>query len=492
MKSYATFIVIALMSMTLVFLLLTREHIKRDAPAEVVDVGALDGGADGASPADAGAVATVDAGTPPRPAEKPLRVVTLGWELAAAGAAIPPAAGGSSTSSVELAPETTLDAIEARLARGGADPQGADVAIMPLPAFVVSYEKLRALEPRAFLVVGFSHGREEVHAAPGALLKAPAAADEVKLVAVGASAAAEARPYGSESATVLGLFALDELGIAPSRVRFVDPGTPDAKGAPFAAIVRGAVDERKLAFSTADASRLVPIVAVGSKGLLDSREAVVRAWSTSWLDGLSRAAKDVPGIARRLAAKEALPLSAGVGGAPEALVLVERLGQIENMTLAEQTSLIGPLAKGAVTLDTLTQRTWQLARGGGLTAAAAPDPLPVDARVVSMIAPPPKDAPRAPAEAGDAGATFGAVPAGSVPLFAYRATDGDAEKVAGQIAFLAGAFERAVFKVSAKGGEKAARALATAAKDHGVAAMRLATGAAEPTAFASVDVLALP
>src|SRR4029079_3537960 len=108
------------------------------------------------------------------------------------------------------------------------------------------------------------------------------------------------------------------------------------------------------------------------------------------------------------------------------------------------------------------------ARGGGLTANAAPEPLPIDARVVSMIAPPPKDATPPPAADADAGA-FGPAPTGSVPLVAYRAVDADAEKVATQIVFLSGVFERAVFRVAAKGGEKAARAIANLARDKGVA-----------------------
>jgi hypothetical protein len=182
-----------------------------------------------------------------------------------------------------------------------------------------------------------------------------------------------------------------------------------------------------------------------------------------------------------------------VGGAPEALVLVERLGQIDNTGLAQQSSLIGPLAKGAVTLDTLTQRTWQLARGAGIASAAAPDPLPIDARVVSMIAPPPKDVAPTPAVEGDAGVSFGPVPAGSVSNVAYRAVDGDADKVASQIAFLAAVFERGVFKVTAKGGDKAAKAIAGAARDKGVAATRLATAPGEPQgAFAVVEVLSPP
>jgi hypothetical protein len=491
MKGYVTFFVIAVMTLGLVFLLVTRERSKHDAPAELVEVkeaadaGAGDGGAEAgaAGVASAGSAAGADAAAPKAP-EKPLRIVALGWELVAAGAALAPGAPA-----IELAPETALDAIEQRLARGGADAQGAEVALLPLPAFVASFERLRALEPRAFLVVGFSRGREEVH---GSFAKPPPGADEVKFVALGPATASEAaaRASGSESATVLGLFGLDLLGVAPSRLRFVVPGTPEAKAAQFAAIVKGASDERPRAFSTADASRFVPIVAVAPKSVIDGREAVVRDWSKAWLDGLSRAKGDVPGIARKLAAKEGLPLAAGVGEAPEALVLVERLGQLENTPLEEQTSLIGPLAKGAVTLDTLAQTTWRVARGGGLASAAAPDPLPIDARIVSMIGAPPKDRP---APEADAGAPFGPLPSGATLQVSYRATEGDADKVASQIAFLAGVFERGVFKITAKGGDKAAKAIAAAARDKGVSLHRLATAPGEPQGvFAVVDVLSPP
>lgn len=503
MKGYVTFFLIAVMSLGLIFLLVTRDRSKHDAPAEIIEV-KKDTPDSGVLP-DGGAVATTDAAAPVAAADaaapaKPtatLRVTALGWELAAAGVAMSSTLDAGAALSVELAPETSLDAIEARLARGGSDPQGADIAVMPLPAFVSSFERLRALEPRAFLVVGFSHGREQVNAAAGALLKAPPAADEVKIVGFAPATAsdASAKAGGSESATVLGLFALDLLGVAPARVRFVAPAAPEAKGATFAAIVKGASDERKPAFSTADASRLVPIVAIAPKALLDTREAAVREWSTAWLTGLGAVKGDVPGTARKLASKEGLTLAAGVGGAPEALVLVERLGQIESATLAQQTSFVGALAKGPVTLDSLMQKTWQLERAGGFTTNAAPDPLPTDARVVTMIAPPPP-APTTPAATErDGGASaFGPIPASSVPLVAYRTTDGDAEKVATQIAFLANVFERGVFKVSAKGGAKAAIAIATAARDKGVDDKRLGTVAAEPTqgAVAVVEVLSPP
>lgn len=494
MKGYVAFFVTAVMTLGLLFLLFTRSRTPHGAPAEVVEATEADGGDGGAEggAADA-AVAATDAGAAKPTGPAPLRVATLGWELAAAGAAL-----GAAEPAIEIAPETALDAVEGRLARGGADPAGADVAVLPLPAFVASYERLRALEPRAFLVVGFSRGREEVHAAPGALAKPPPAADEVKMVGLGPATAgdATARAAGTESATFVGLFALDMLGVAPSRVRFVAPGAPEAKGAFLAAIARGATDERKVAFSTSDATRLVPIVAIAPKATIDASEPKLRGFAKRWLDGLRAARADAAGVTRKLASKDGVPLAAGTGGAPEAIALLERLGQVDDAKLEDEPTWIGASAKGAVTLDALAQRAWQLERGAGITAAAAPDPLPIDARVVTALAIPPKPAPAPPGADADAGApSFAPLPAGSSVLLVYRAEpSADAATVAARIGFLAGVFERAAFRVSAKGGDKAAKAIAQQAKEKfDLPATRLATSPVEPQgAFASVEIVAVP
>jgi hypothetical protein len=499
MKGYATFFLIAVMSLGLVFLLATRSRTAHDAPAEVVDLapgadagdGGLDGGVDAANDAAMEASA-------PRPVERPLRVVALGWELIAAGVELAGVDGGTAAG-LELGPEVSLDAVEARLARGGADPVGADVAILPLPAFVQAYDRLRALEPRAFAVVGFSRGREEVHAASGALLKAPPAGEEVKLVALGPSTAEStaAKASGSESATLLGLFALDLLGVPGARVRMLGPGA-DGKGAQLSALVRGAADERKLAFSTADASRLIPVVMVAPRAQLEASEPKLRELARTWLSALTRSQRDAATVARRLANKEALPLAAGVGGAPEAVALLDRLGQLEPVGVSEQRALLGPLAKGPGGLESLVQRTWLLARAGGLTSSAAPSPLPIDARIALAIAPAPAAAPLGAADAGapDAGGALPPLPASATPLCLYRAVDpaSDVASVAAQIGFLAAVFERAAFRVSAKGGDKVARSIAAAARDgSGIAQARLATTAQEPAgAFASVEILSLP
>ncbi|MDB4945502.1 MAG: hypothetical protein JWP97_5036 [Labilithrix sp.] len=505
MKGYASFFVIAVMSLGLVFLLATRARAPHDVPdADPVVVESADAGdagaADGALLAATDAAGAVDAAPAARPAERPLRVVTLGWELAAAGVAMTTAgvdAGGAGA--IELAPETTLDAVEQRLARGGVDPVGADVAVLPLPAFVVAYDRLRALDPRAFAVVGFSHGREEIHAAPGVLQKAAPGADDLKMVALGPTSAgdATARAGGSESATLLGLFAVDLVGVPASRVRFLAPGAEGAKAANVSAIVRGAADERRLAFTSADASRFIPLVAIAAKKQIDDGEPRLRELTRAWLEGVDRAGKDASNVARRLANKEGLPLAAGVGAAPEVIALIDRLGQIAPAGLADQRNLMGSGARGPATIEALAQRQWALARAGGLTSSAAPSPLPVDERIVTVIAPAPSargPSPDAADGGADAGA-FAALPAGTTPLLTYRAEpSSDAAAVVAQIGLLSGVFERAAFRITAKGGEKAARLLAATARDRfELPAARLATANGEPAgAFAVVEVLALP
>jgi hypothetical protein len=77
----------------------------------------------------------------------------------------------------------------------------------------------------------------------------------------------------------------------------------------------------------------------------------------------------------------------------------------------------------------------------------------------------------------------------------YRApADANADAVVAQIGFLAGVFDRAAFRVSAKGGEKAARAIATQAQGRfELPATRIAVAGGEPAgAFATVEILALP
>ncbi len=177
-------------------------------------------------------------------------------------------------------------------------------------------------------------------------------------------------------------------------------------------------------------------------------------------------------------------------------MLIERLGKIETTPVDKQQAWIGVNAKSPVTLATLLQRTWQLERAAGIVSSAAPEPLPIDARAATAIAPAPPEKQHGDSGEADAGAAaFAPIPTGATTLVVYRAPgDANADAVAAQIAFLAGVFERASFRVTAKGGDKAAKAIAVLARDkQGVAKERLATGSGEPQGTpASVEVLALP
>ncbi len=516
MRSYATFFVIAVMTLGLLFLVLTRSHTAHDAPAEVVVIEPKADGGPEAGVAEAGAAlgdAAVSGDAGPARA-RPLRVTALGWELAAPGVALVMQAGEGAVAAtipaLDLAPETDLDAIAARLARGGDAVDGADVAVLPAPAFVVAYEKLRALDPRAFLVTGFSHGREELRASPGALLRPPPATEDVKLVAVTPQASPEARAAGSESATVLGLYVLREIGVAPSRVRLLSPGTADARAASFAALVRGTNDERKAALSTADAARLVPVVLVAPRAALEAKEAVFRDLSRVWLEGVAKVAKDPGGIARAVADRTAMPL-VDAGARPDALALVDRLGHLEAAALGDQGAAM--LASEPGSLASTMGIVWSLAREGGLTTTATPDPLPIDTRVVKALgvaAPPAREPP--PELAADAGApTFAPAPASATPLFVVRdpgipattpkgkapsATDLGtlATGAAPELVSLAALFPSAVLRVSSPTGEKNARVFAGAAQNAGVPVARLATTASVPpgTNLVAVEVLVAP
>lgn len=496
-RRYLTFIVIALMTLSLIFTLASRARSPHDAPAERAAPPAADT-ADAGDAGDAGADAGLEAGVAPAvappvaPAPRPLRVTALGWELVAPATKLV-GEGGKAAVKVEVMPEASDDGVFARLARGGDDTAGADVAIVPLADLVVSYDRVRALEPRAFAVVGFSHGREEFHATPQALAKVPGPADDVALVGfgpgMGSDAAATAS--GSTSATLLGLFALDLLGIPSSRVRLVSPGAPEAKAAGFAALTRGASDPRRLAFSTADASRFAPLVMVAPKALIDKDATRLRDFAHAWLDAGARSQADGSDVARKVSAREGITLGAGAPNPPEALALLERLGQVEALPLAEQGRFIGPSARSSVTLTTLMQRMWLLARGAGFTTSGAPEAMPIDGRVLEGD---PAPAPR-PGDEADAGVGSSVSPR-ATSLLVYRVADPAANPadVAREIGLLGEMFERASFRIAARGGEKAARGIAAAAQTtYALPAARLSVSKGEPAGlFAATDVLALP
>jgi len=373
----------------------------------------------GAPQADAGITPLMD---------RPLRVVSLGWELAAPGllANEGPTPGPKSVFTaagldVRIVVSDAMSAIEDALARGGGDEKGADVAILPLPTFVAAYERLRALSPEVFFVVGFSQGREAFAAAETPKKGAP--------ILVGTP---------GSPATFVGLFMLDMQGVPASSVKIVAPGSREEKDASYVAFDRmeagadGAAGH-KIVLTTADTPKLVPLVAIAPRGLVADKERALAALADGFLEGQKKLATDPPGGARIVAAAK---------GAPEPLALLRRLGDTKPASLRDNAMLAGLAGRGALTLQVLFGRTWQLYRGASLLATPPPEAPPIATGVIASLA-------RSglgilPETSGEGGGNR----EGSTSLVVFRQEKLDEEALIDTIGLLAAVFERNVVRVA--------------------------------------------
>ncbi len=444
-------------------------------------------GSNSAEPPDAG---------PGKLLDRPLRVIALGWDLAAPGVLANGGLEPSPTSDFVAAGVDTriiatdvMNVVEAALARGGADKDGADVAIVPFSQFVASYERLRALTPEAFFVLGWSRGREAVISSKDALptLNEKGEPKEVKMIGV-----------AGEPAAFLGLFALDAAGIPASSVHLVATDTR-ADDAALAAIDRDAAPadaaRRNILLTTADASRLVPFVAVSPHGLLEKSKKALAVWARVWLDGTKKLASDSPTAARQIAAAP---------GAPEPIALLKRLGQTGNASLTDNARVAGLSGRGAVTLDSLFARTWRIWRASGLLATPAPEVAPINTSVIAalvhsnpeLITPPVARGPSAPAPGGKASSALD----GLRVMIAYRQAETklDEADLESSAAFFADAFERSSLRVSVvKGGSVDAAAtkhlIDSVEERFDVASGRLSAARKPvPKSAAAIEILAAP
>jgi len=492
-KSQAVFVLLCGMLLALVYLVGTRTRDPHVVPARVAEPAAppqpnrADAGAPGGSaPAASPPVSASASGEPPpglAPSgdarapmlDRPLRIVSASWEIVAPALV---ANGGRATADGSALRSAGIDAqievvgdgrdVDNRLARGGADPDGADVAIEPLPVLVASYEKLRALEPRIVLVVGWSLGREVLLAAHDGALSRPAAAGTEATLA-----------SDDVAATALALFALDQAGIRAARVHVVG----DPKGAAFQAVARPLPADRpddvagKVLLSTADASRLVPLVAVAPRAFVDSHVDALAALGRAWLKGAAQLRADVPAAARRIAAEP---------NAPEPATMLERLGWMQDAGAADEARALGIAGHDVVTVASLFARDWSLLRDAGTLTTPPPDPPPVATAPMSKVlpadAPGPATAPASPP-----------APAERV-LLAHRVNRGDAAAIATDAAWLAGVFDRSTVRLSARTPALAKDAAAAAHDTYGVAAARLVVAASPTTdgSAARIEVLAAP
>ncbi len=434
------------------------------------------------APASASASGTGDPGKP-KLMDRPLRVVTLGWDLAAPGILANGGAEPSATSDlaaagldVRIAVSQGAAGLEAALARGGDDKDGADVAILPLPTFVAAYERLRALSLDMFFVVGWSRGREAVAAPKG---EWPSKGD-VKLAG-----------SAGDPATFLALWALDLGGVPAGQVKLAAPNA-SAADAPFAAVDRSTplpadASRGTLLLTTADAPRLIPYVAVAPRGLIEQRSRALTAWAGAWLAGARKLAQDAPAGARTVGATK---------GAPEPIALLQTLGQSAPATLADNVRAAGLSGRGAITLETLFQRTWAIWRAASVLATPSPETAPVSTGIISALA---RAEPGQAAAAPDDGKTREAG-AGAKVLITYRQPDGKADEAAlvATAGLLAGVFERAPLRlgVNVAGSidkNRTKKVIDDAVGRFGLLAGRITPSAkAVPQSAASIEVLGVP
>jgi hypothetical protein len=355
--------------------------------------------------------------------ERPLRTVGLGTDVIVPGLL---AANGAATAeqldglSLEFRSVRKLAAVKDALTRGGADPAGADIAVLPLPEMVAAFEDLRALEPRIFMIVGWSRGREGLYGRGVDLLELPRR-KAIKVMAEEGSAAG-----------FLALFALDAAGVSPERVTLVHSSLEARLVARDRVKAPRKGDTARLLLTTADADHLVPLVAVVPSGLARNQRAL-RAWARAWQQGARQLSTDVPGSARLIASRD---------GAPKGVELVRRLGLIEFADLTENARRMGLAGRDPMTIDRLFVYTWRLWRQQGLLITPAPAAAPLDSSVVSSLL---LESPEASPQRKVGEAHFD-----TRSILRVRLREPNREASRNRVALIAGAFSRSGFRISAQ------------------------------------------
>jgi hypothetical protein len=385
------------------------------------------------TPVDKPAPVAAPAKPAPAPLARPLRTVALGWELIAPGVL-----AGDQLKGATFGNAATVDDLARALARGGGEPTGADIAIVPLASYVAAYERLRALQPEVVFVVGWSRGREA--------LLGPDAAALAK-----ASGAVKLAGAPGQPETFLALFVLDLAGVPAAKVELVDK---DPRALTAALRTPKSRPAGKLLLTSADTPHLMPIVAIVPHGFAAAHAAELEAWGRAWLAGVAKLQKDVPAAGRQVAA---LP------EAPQVLDLIEALGQVEFASLRENAVALGMSGRGALTLADIFRTTWRLWRDTGVLTTPPPETAPIDPSLVASLAR------TDPTAVADAPRPRLASEAGVRPevLLVVRAPAGklDAEAFVTRIGYLAGVFDRLSLRIAVKNDAKTAELFAQMARE---------------------------
>ncbi|MFT5359091.1 MAG: hypothetical protein ACI9KE_006334, partial [Polyangiales bacterium] len=255
-----------------------------------------------------------------------LRVVGLGAESIAPG--IVAGGGLNSTDESEFA-EGLLDvrlrkvaevsAAERALSLGGDADDGAHLLVLPLPSFVASYERLRALDPRIIAVAGWSQGRDALYGpARDSLMQSRRSR---RSAAVGLCA---------DLGTPESFFALYLLELSGTSVP--DVNIQERCGSGFRAHDRSGstnndLGSGRLIATSADASTLVPWVIIAPGSLFEGEEAreMLKRWLHGWFEGVREI--------REHAAESARMIASATNSDP--VHILQHLGQIQVADLAQ-------------------------------------------------------------------------------------------------------------------------------------------------------------
>jgi hypothetical protein len=469
--------------------LVLRPRAPHTAPAQAAAAGpsaSASTAPSGAGPAGStapGQSAGPSGAKPPGGLDRPLRVLGLGWDALAAGVlgndgAEPGAKSEFHKAGIKLSLRAvdSMPDVESALARGGSDDAGTDVAVVPLPHLASSYERLRALDPVVFLVVGWSRGREIV------------VSKETSLAVPAGSAPITLRGAPADAATFLALFALDFAGSPPSRVKLVSEAD-----AAFGAINRAEAPAQLtqgILLTSADASRLIPLAMVCQRSLVERHAPALVAFSKTWLGFVPRVQSDAADVARRIGELK---------NAPEPLSVLSRLGELDGSTLSENVELMGLSGRPPLTLDSLFQLSYRIWREAKVLTTPAPEQSPVDARVVAALARTSPGMLGSPAASPRPAAQNTAKQGKPLLSFEQRGPRVDEQQLVSTLALAAGAFPRSPLEVGVfthgNHDQKATLAVIQRANERfelGAARVTAARRPAKPGVNARIDVLNLP
>jgi hypothetical protein len=233
----------------------------------------------------------------------------------------------------------------------------------------------------------------------------------------------------------------------------------------------------KVLLTTQDASRLVPFVAVAARGFAESHSASLVALVRVWAAGAASLRADVPAAARRVSSEP---------GAPEPASVLERLSWVNDPGPGDEAYALGVAGSDAATVASLFAREWKSFRDAGALTSPAPAGSVVASWVYAKAFPtPPARVPGPPVASPEPSAST---------LLAHRVPKGDADAVAGDIALLAGVFERSPLRITARPASLAKDAADAAAAKYGIPSSRIVVtpGALADGSTALIEVLAAP